>query len=629
MKRWLGVVASIAMFSWSLVTPSALADDPNPGNATVDNYALMDGSAVSKMGFQSSGTSNYLGGNSAFTVEMWIKPDAVVMASQVELFSKTDMLQYEIYNGELRAIFHDGTGWKSAISTGVKVRSDTWQHIAYVKNGTTFTLYINGVSMFSVTNATTVPNLPNNATSYVTIGANSWNGSSNQSVPSSLFFAGGIDEVKIWTTARTAAELTTGMNKRVSTSASGLASYWDFNGTTSATTLYDRTGLLNLTISGSPKPTYPDVKTTSTVNGYTVVTFPRSYLPNNGGWTVPAGVTTVDALVVGGGGGGAGNYLGDLGAGGAGGGGGGAYMASSLPVSETVTVTVGTGGYGGATSATRAGNSAGPGTSTLFGAISGGGGGGGGNDSNASETRQNGLAGTAGGSGGGATNYLNAYIQGSAGAGNSVTVGGSTFSGQTGYAGGIYIGAPSGASGPGGGTRGAANPNSTYAAGAGYSSSITGTATTYGAGGGAYGISGWSFSATTTTPGRGGDGAYNGSAGTRGAPGGPGIIILKYIIPSSLGAITIGGSIYKGVVTSITVTANSAGRVTFYANGKKIAKCISIATSGSDPFTATCSWKPAVRGPIRVSAIFSPTNTAMGVTSTSSNAQVGRRTTTR
>jgi hypothetical protein len=616
------------MLTFGFAAPAAVADDPNPGNATVDNYALMDGSGVSKMGFQSSGTSNYLGGNSAFTVEMWIKPDAAVMTSQVELFSKTDMLQYEIYNGELRALFHDGTGWKSAINTGVKVRSDTWQHIAYVKNGTTFTLYINGVSMYSVTNATTVPNLPNNTSSYVTIGANSWNGSSNQSVPSSLFFAGGIDEVKIWTTARTAAELTTGMNQRVSASASGLASYWDFNGTTSATTLYDRTGLLNLTISGSPKPTYPDVKSTSTVSGYTVVTFPRSYLPNNGGWTVPAGVTSVDALVVGGGGGGAGNTSATYVSAGGGGGGGGAYLATALAVSDTVSVTVGTGGYGGFSSSVSTGTYAGQGSTSVFGSISGGGGGGAGNDSNASETRQNGLAGTAGGGGGGATNFLNASRNGSAGAGNSVTVGGTTYSGQVGYAGGAYI-SGLGTAGPGGGTRGAGNNGGSYVAGAGYTSSINGTSTTYGAGGGAYGIAGWSFSATTTTPGRGGDGSYNTSTLTNGAPGGPGVIILKYVIPSSLGAITIGGSIYKGVVTSISVTANSVGRVTFYANGKKIAKCISIATSGSDPFTATCSWKPAVRGPIRVSATFSPTNTALGTSSTFASAQVGKRTTTR
>lgn len=618
----------MAMLSLGINSPMAVADDPNPGNTTIDNYALMDSSSSMKMGFQSSSTTNYLVGNSIFTVEMWIKPDSTALTSQYELFSKTDMLQYEMYNGVFRAIYHDGSGWKTAVNTGISARIDIWQHIAYVKNGTTFTLFVNGVQRYTVTDATNVPNSLNNATSYLNIASNPWNGSGNGSSPGSLFFGGGIDEVRVWTTARTAAELVAGMDVKVPLTSTGLASYWDFNGTTSNTTLYDRKGLLDLGIFGTPKPSFPDVKSSSTLNGYTILTFPRSYISGVGGWTVPAGVTSVDALVVGGGGGGAGNTSASYVSAGGAGGGGGAYLASALAVSDSVTVTVGTGGYGGAANSVTTGTFGGQGTTSAFGVITGGGGGGAGNDSGSSLARQNGLAGTAGGSGGGATNFLNSSTYGSAGAGNSVTFGGTTYSGQTGYAGGAYI-SGLGTAGPGGGTRGAANPSSTYAAGAGFTSSINGTSTTYGAGGGAYGISGWSFAATTTTPGRGGDGSYNNGTMVNGAPGGPGIVILKFVVPSTLSGPTFSTPIYKGVATNLSATGNSIGRVTFFANGKKIGNCVSIATAASAPFTATCSWKPTVRGYAKVSATFTPTVIAYGVVTTSANTFIATRTTRR
>lgn len=113
------------------------------------------------------------------------------------------------------------------------------------------------------------------------------------------------------------------MNIKVLPSASFLASYWDFNGTTSTSTIYDRTSLLNLVSWGSP--TFPDIKSTVTSSGVATVTFPRTYLNGTGGYQLPAGVTSVSALVVGGGG--AGGFDG----GGGGGGGGGAPAPTVSP----------------------------------------------------------------------------------------------------------------------------------------------------------------------------------------------------------------------------------------------------------------------------------------------------------
>ncbi len=58
---------------------------------------------------------------------------------------------------------------------------------------------------------------------------------------------------------------------------------------------------------------------------------------------------------------------------------------------------------------------------------------------------------------------------------------------------------------------------------------------------------------------------------------------------------------------TLTATSDSApGKITFLANGKRIAGCINKSTSSSNSYTVTCSWKPSVRGAVVLSAVFTP-----------------------
>lgn len=199
-------------------------------------------------------------------------------------------------------------------------------------------------------------------------------------------------------------------------------------------------------------------------------------------WTVPAGITSVQYLIVGGGGGGSldGYYPG-----GAGGGAGGLLQGSSLAVSGTVPITVGTGGA----SFTN-------GTNSVFGSLTAIGGGHGGN-----------RVGGTGGSGGGSV-WGNAVGSGTSGQGNA---GGMGLSGanNSGSGGGGGAGAVGGAGGNGVGGAG----------GIGLQSSITGTATYYAGGGG-----GWATGGSGGAGGLGGGGAggNTGAAGTNGLGGGGG-----------------------------------------------------------------------------------------------------------
>jgi hypothetical protein len=73
-------------------------------------------------------------------------------------------------------------------------------------------------------------------------------------------------------------------------------------------------------------------------------------------------------------------------------------------------------------------------------------------------------------------------------------------------------------------------------------------------------------------------------------------VIVSNVNENSItSAPVVTGDVYKGIVTTITVTVNAPGSVRFLWSGKKIPGCLARPTSGNYPnYTATCQWKPAV-----------------------------------
>jgi len=228
------------------------------------------------------------------------------------------------------------------------------------------------------------------------------------------------------------------------------------------------------------------------VGGYRTHTFlsSGSFVVTNGG--------SVDYLVVGGGGSGGGNSSTRSG----GGGGAGGYLTGTVSLAAgTYAITVGAGGQALVTqTAASDGGASSIGTTV---SVTGGGAG-------ASVSGTTAVAGRAGGSGGGGTN---------AGAGGARVVGQGNVGGNS----------ASGSSGTGGGA-GAAGVNRTSViadGGAGLSSSITGTATTYAIGGG---ISLTPNVSVVPNTGRGGAGMFKQAAVGIGANGSSGIIIIRYAL---------------------------------------------------------------------------------------------------
>ena len=222
-------------------------------------------------------------------------------------------------------------------------------------------------------------------------------------------------------------------------------------------------------------------------------------------WTAPAGITSVEYLVVAGGG--EGGW--DAG----GGGGAGGYRTGTLSVTPgaSYTVTVGAGG-----TSTQSGSSkyGADGANSVFSSITSTGGGGAGSTSSS-------ISGRAGGSGGGGGGY-NAS-GGSGGAGNA-----GSFSPVEGYVGGAGQSGVTAAGGGGGGSSGAGatGGSPTSAGGAGTSNSITGSAVTYAAGGQGNSDSSGSNTSGAANTGNGGGG---GSGDPQGGAGGSGIVVIKYL----------------------------------------------------------------------------------------------------
>ncbi len=218
---------------------------------------------------------------------------------------------------------------------------------------------------------------------------------------------------------------------------------------------------------------------TATDGDYTIVMWNQT---GNHSWPVPEGVNEVEDLVVGGGGAGGAGQAGVAYS--CGGGGGEINASNGLPVSGTITVTVGTAGiYVGPTSV------GGNGGSSAFGSIFANGGYAGG-------TITRGVGGNSGiGYNGGAKNASN--LAGGGGAGNS----------HNGY---VSVGTYGGNGGDGN------------------SSSISGI-TTYYAGGGA----GEAPGAVIGANGLGGGHSFYGGGGECDSSGGSGVVIIRYLTPSS------------------------------------------------------------------------------------------------
>ncbi len=205
------------------------------------------------------GSDDYVGlsnnsipdGATEFTIEAWIKPDNLnfdgnwhaifgrqVVPGQIEsrvpsLYIKSDS---NMMNAKIHlSVFEDNTLTDYGFVTPTAhIIPNVWSHLAIVKEGLKFKVYVNGIFVYEVA----APNAVNITGAY-------------QMGYVDNYYAGLIDDVRFWNTSRSALEISSKMNETLSGTETGLVDYYTFdqgiqNGSNAdLTNLYDNTASAN------------------------------------------------------------------------------------------------------------------------------------------------------------------------------------------------------------------------------------------------------------------------------------------------------------------------------------------------------------------------------------------------
>ena len=423
---------------------------PSSGGYEIKQSLRFDRAGVSYLSKNTVATS---AGRKKFTISLWFKLGIVASGTGAFFRSEDAQFTYEA-NGKISCLGGSATSRTAAVFRD----PNSWYHVVFAVDTTQGTasnrvkIYINGVHS------------PSENTSFPGQNVNVLGASGMQYISSNFTPGGAIFD--------------------------GYMAEYHFLDTIAATPSdFGKTG------------TYGEWKPIEYSGSYGTNGFYQKYVTGghtsfltSGTYTAPAGVTSVNYLVIGGGGGGGSRF--------GGGGGAGGYRTGTLSVTagNSYSVTVGAGGAGGVISGGSGTSGAGVGTnggSSVFSSITSTGGGGGG----------------AGDSGDGANG-----ASGGGGAGRFASGGGSStsYGSDGGGAAGNSLGGDNYRAAGGGGSGGIGSNGSTPGTGgAGTASSITGLSITRAGGGGGGGGATTSYSGGAGGSGGGGTGGY-GIAGTNG-----------------------------------------------------------------------------------------------------------------
>jgi len=502
----------------------------------------------------------------AITIEAWVYPTGASCTGNI--IAKATSYAIYCVSGSL-AYAMGGASGLSGVSTGITIPVDRWSHIALTRaaNTAAANIYIDGVLQYSGT-------ADGAGTAALTNSANLFNVGARDG--GSTYFAGQIDEVKLWNVARIASEVQSDLKTYGGALASGLVAYYDFNDLYGTNLVNRSTGgsaTLNLSVANSPTLSSSNIFTTTTSSPYSITSFTRNYLVANNGWKAPV-TSRIKYLIVGGGGGGGAGYN-------AGGGGGGGYLESTTSVTANTyyPIVVGAGGRGGLKIYGPTNGE----SSTAFSVTALGGGSGG--------TEQSGMSGPnndarSGGSGGGG-NHATPSILGGTGTAGQGSSGGAGLSNGAQFVGG------------GGGGASAAGSSATISApgngGAGKTSTITGSSLNLAGGGGGAGRSNTVSRVGTASFGGGGGGLDLGVSGTTNTGGGGGGASSTAYSGATYG-ISTGGSGGSGFIAIRYLTTSPSINLqpTNDTTTAGITDSFTVGTTTlSSPFTKSVKWQVA------------------------------------
>jgi hypothetical protein len=167
------------------------------------------------------------------TIEMWLRPDAISRQQLIGKWGESTNQEYRIFigGGTLRVDLRDqSTNGLAAVflsSLPASALQGAWHHLAVTYDGRGGATAADGIAVYvdGVAQALVRINDPayvamENGTAPIEIGREGpfWNQ-----------YDGGLDEVRLWTVARTVSEIQAAMSSQLIGTESGLVGYWRFN----------------------------------------------------------------------------------------------------------------------------------------------------------------------------------------------------------------------------------------------------------------------------------------------------------------------------------------------------------------------------------------------------------------
>ncbi len=188
-------------------------------------------------------------GTSDFTVEFWAKsagtPNGASMVSKRLNCSCDNFWNINLNSAgkvELEVFENTTCGNGGNMTSIMSIDDANWHHVAITRAGNFYILYIDGVMNFQAS----MGQADINNTAPFRIGMNACSPFSF-----SNFFNGEMDDVRVWSVARSATDINTFKNTELTGTETGLTAYYDLNEVNGSTTATDKTGTYNGTLGGN------------------------------------------------------------------------------------------------------------------------------------------------------------------------------------------------------------------------------------------------------------------------------------------------------------------------------------------------------------------------------------------
>ncbi|MBT8278977.1 MAG: HYR domain-containing protein [Bacteroidia bacterium] len=201
-----GEISETYVLLWSIDNP-----DPCPDSSDDVSITFIGCTALDFDGVDDNVTfgDNFNLNSAGFTIETWIKADEMntniqTIISKREASDLTTGYDLRLVNNYVS--FHWNSG--SSITSPFQLTNFKWYHIAVTFNGSSYTLYIDGVALSNQNGAAPGPN-----TVDAILGA--MDQTLNPPYTPLNYFKGGMDELRIWDVSLTADEIRAMMNQEI------------------------------------------------------------------------------------------------------------------------------------------------------------------------------------------------------------------------------------------------------------------------------------------------------------------------------------------------------------------------------------------------------------------------------